>query len=126
MNLNPIGSWELMSFEIDSPEKGKRPWGANTRGLLMYSETGHVSVAINKDVVSTGNPDKDLFDSILFYAGTYTLDGNVVRHQVTLASSPSRVGKEMIRFASLNGDLLTITTPQESYGTATIVWRRIS
>ncbi|MEI8025283.1 MAG: lipocalin-like domain-containing protein [Pseudomonadota bacterium] len=126
MNLNPIGSWELESFEIDSPEKGKRPWGTNARGLLIYSATGHVSVAINKDIVSTGNPENDLIDSILFYAGTYLLEENCIRHQVTLASNSSRVGKQMVRFASLNGDLLTITTPQESYGKATIVWRKIS
>lgn len=125
MKLHLTGSWELMSFEVESPEKEKRPWGTNTRGLLMYSETGHVSVAINKDIISTGRTEKDLLDSILFYAGTYSLEGNVVRHQVTLASSPSRVGKEMIRFASLDNNFLTITTPQESYGTATIVWRKL-
>ena len=125
MNLNPIGSWELKSFEIESPEKGRGPWGANTRGLLVYSATGHVSVAINKDVVDTGNPDKDLFDSILFYAGTYSVEKNTVRLQVTLASNPARVGKEMVRFATLDGNDLTIKTPQESYGTATIVWRKL-
>lgn len=125
MNLNPIGSWELRSFEIESAEKGKRPWGTNTRGLLVYSATGHVSVAINKDIVATGNPDKDLFDSILFYAGTYRVEENVVRHQVTIASNPARVGKEMVRFATLDGNDLTIKTPQESYGTATIVWRKL-
>lgn len=125
MNLNPIGSWELKSFEIESPEKGMRPWGTNTRGLLVYSATGHVSVAINKDIVATGNPDKDLFDSILFYAGTYKVEENVVRHQVTIASNPARVGKEMVRFATLDGNNLTIKTPQESYGTATIVWRKL-
>jgi len=125
MNLNPIGSWELKSFEIESPEKGRRQWGANTRGLLVYSATGHVSVAINKDVVDTGNPDKDLFDSILFYAGTYSVEKNTVRHQVTIASNPARIGKEMVRFATLDGNDLTIKTPQESYGTATIVWRKL-
>ena len=125
MNLNPIGSWELKSFEIESPENGKRPWGTNTRGLLVYSATGHVSVAINKDIVNTGTPDKDLFDSILFYAGTYKVEENVVRHQVTLASNPARVGKEMVRYATLDGNDLTIKTPQESYGTATIVWRKL-
>ena len=81
--------------------------------------------AVTKDIVAGGNPDKDLFDSILFYAGTYRVEENVVRHQVTIASNPARVGKEMVRFATLDGNDLTIKTPQESYGTATIVWRKL-
>jgi hypothetical protein len=120
-----LDSWELKSFEIDSPEKGKRSWGKDVRGLLFYSDTGHVSVAINRDLTDTGNPDKDQFDAILFYAGTYSVEGNVVKHQVTIASSPSRVGKEMVRFISMNGNEITLTSPPESFGTATVVWRKL-
>ncbi len=125
MKSNLVGSWELKGFELESHEKGKHPWGKNVRGLLIYADTGHMSVAINRDLTDTGNPDKDLFDASLFYAGTYSVEGNIVRHQVTIATSPARIGKEMIRFAALNGDELILTSPPESYGTATLVWRRI-
>ena len=123
---NIQGSWELKSFEIKNPDGQVRPWGKNTRGLLVYAATGHVSVAINRDLVSTGNADKDSFDAILFYAGTYRVDGDVIKHQVTIASNLSRVGKEMLRFAELKNDLMTLSTPPESFGTATIVWRRLN
>lgn len=119
------GTWTLEAFTIDHPEKGKRDWGTNLRGLLIYSATGHVSVAINKDVKATGNADKDTLDAMLFYAGTFDVTGTTISHNVTIASSPARVGREMIRYAKLDGDLLTLTTPPESYGTATLVWRRI-
>lgn len=124
MAPNVQGSWTLESFEIQSPTGETRPWGANVRGLLIYSEDRLVSVAINKDPVPTEDPHEGILDSILFYAGTYAVEGNVIRHDVSLASSPARVGKEMIRFASLDGDSLTLTTPQETYGVAKLVWRR--
>jgi hypothetical protein len=66
-----------------------------------------------------------VLDSILFYAGTYQVDGSTIRHQVTNASSPARIGKEMIRHATLEGDVLTLVTPQESFGRAILRWRRI-
>jgi hypothetical protein len=119
------GTWALESFTIEHPEKGKRDWGSNLRGLLIYSSSGHVSVAINKDIKESGNPEKDTLDAMLFYAGTFEVSGTTISHNVTIASSPARVGREMIRYASLDGDVLTLTTPQESYGTAKLVWRRI-
>ena len=133
MNSVFNGTWQLEAFTITHPEKGTRDWGTNLRGLLIYSSTGHVSVAINKDVkrdttvvaATTTPADKDLLDAMLFYAGTFSVNGTVITHHVTIASNPARVGKEMIRFAALAGDVLTLTTPEESYGTANLVWRRI-
>ena len=141
MNSVYNGTWHLEAFTIAHPEKGTRDWGTNLRGLLIYSSTGHVSVAINKDVKrdttagATASPtdttaaaaptDKDLLDSMLFYAGTFSVNGTVITHHVTIASNPARIGKEMIRFAALAGDVLTLTTPEDSYGTAKLVWRRI-
>lgn len=85
-----------------------------------------MSVSINKDVVRESEHEaEDIFDSILFYSGTYQIDGNVIRHQVSNASNPTRIGREMIRYAKLDEDLLTLTTPKESFGTAVLVWRRI-
>lgn len=121
------GSWSLHSFEIEDKTGKRSPWGKNSRGLLIYAPSGEVSVAINRDVDSaeTGNKFESIYDSILFYAGTYRMEGNLIRHQVTLASNPDRVGKEMIRFAKLDGDLLTVSTPEESFGKAILVWKRI-
>jgi hypothetical protein len=115
-----IGSWELESFEIDGAGSAARPWGRNARGLLIYAPSGHMSVSINKD--PAGHSPQD---SILFYAGTFETKGDTVYHQVTVASNPARVGRDMIRFAKVDGDRLTLTTPQESYGKAKLVWRRL-
>jgi hypothetical protein len=121
------GSWTLVAFEIESPEKKVTPWGKDANGLLIYADTGHVSVSINKAVENdpTQTDAENLFDSILFYSGTYQIEGDLIRHQVANASNPARIGKEMIRYAQLESDLLTLATPQESFGRAILKWRRI-
>jgi hypothetical protein len=85
-----------------------------------------VSVSINRDAAS--DSPKDVLDSVLFYAGTYSVEGNIIRHQVTQATNPARIGREMIRYAELDHSTLTLTltTPDESFGKATLVWRKIA
>lgn len=125
-STDAYGTWTLEAFEIEDTSKKVAPWGQGTHGLLIYSATGHVSVSINKAVESQSeNELEDLFDSILFYSGTYQVDGNTIRHQVTNASNPARIGKEMIRYATLEGDLLTLVTPQESFGRAILKWKKV-
>lgn len=126
MNDSVIGSWSLERFDIEEPSKNIRPWGRNTKGLLIYTPDGHMSVSINRDVENkSGQESKDLFDSILFYSGTYVTESEIIRHKVTNASNPSRIGKEMVRYAALDGDRLTLKSPVETFGQATVVWRRI-
>jgi hypothetical protein len=126
MQTEIVGTWSLESFVIHPKEGSSRPWGEGLRGLLIYTESGHVSVSINKDVVSkSGNSDEDILDSVLFYAGTYTLQGNVIHHQVTQATSPSRIGRDMIRYAEFKNGNLNLTTPEEAFGKAVLVWKKI-
>ncbi len=119
------GSWSLLSFDIEKLEKSVAPWGQNSRGLLIFAPPGHMSVSINRDLGQGDSDAQRIFDSILFYSGTYRVEGSVVLNLVQNASNPSRIGKEMIRYASLDGDVLTLKTPQESFGTATLRWKRL-
>lgn len=43
---------------------------------------------------------------------------------MTQASNPARIGKELVRFATLDNDLLTLTSPNESFGRAILTWRK--
>lgn len=128
MKLEQVhGTWTLESFDIENKQGVRSPWGTNTRGLLIYSPSGHMSVSINKDIEPSDDGEAaDTLDSILFYSGTYAIEDAIIRHQVTNASNPARIGKEMIRHASLDGDLLSLTTPQESFGRAILVWRKVA
>lgn len=119
------GSWSLVSFDIESLDKTTAPWGQNAHGLLIFAPTGHMSVSINRDLGQGDTEAQKIFGSILFYSGTYRIEGTTVRHQVQNASNPARIGRDMIRYASLDSDVLTLKTPQEPFGTATLRWKRL-
>lgn len=122
-----VGAWLLESFLIESPQGETRNWGANSQGLLLYTDSGHMSVSINKDVENKSAVEaQNFFDSILFYSGTYAVDGQTIKHKVTQASNPNRIGKELLRFATLEGSLLTLVSPVESFGKAILKWRKVA
>lgn len=122
-----VGTWLLERFLIESPQNEQRNWGSNSQGLLIYTSSGHMSVSINKDVEKKSAVDaQNYFDSILFYSGTFSIEGETVRHQVTQASNPTRIGKEQVRFAKLENDILTLMSPDESFGRAILTWRKIA
>lgn len=126
MNQKLVGSWSLVSFEIEDNEKKITPWGKDAHGLLIYADSGRMSVSINKTVENDSeNEMENIFDSILFYSGTYKLEGNLIKNQVTEASNPSRIGREMLRYAEFNSDTVRLVTPQESFGRAILVWKKI-
>ncbi len=125
------GVWTLRRFELTEGEAPTHPWGFETHGSLIYTASGHMSVAINRFAPwnkSGKKPKiapKDSAKQILFYAGTFTLKGDVVRHQVLNASSPDRIGVEQVRKAKLIGKRLTLTARGEDY-TAELEWEKIS
>ena len=127
MGLEIVGTWLLEKFEIEDPTGNKRPWGHGCHGTLIYAPSGHMSVSINRQIESkSDNGSKDTMDSILFYAGTYAVDGSTVVHQVTQASDPNRIGKSLLRHGELAGDTLSLRSPLESFGTAHLKWKRIT
>jgi len=122
------GTYTLDSFEIENLEGLRTPWGVNTRGLLIYTPDGYMSVSINKDIDAAQAGDAEfeaIFDSVLFYSGTYQMECDLIRHQVTQASNPARIGREMLRYASWSGPCVTLVTPKESFGRAILVWRKV-
>lgn len=122
-----VGSWRLAAFQIEDVEGNRRDWGNNIHGLLIYAPTGHMSVSINKDIENDPeqSESENRFDSTLFYSGTYVVDGNTITHKVTEASNPDRIGRDMIRYAEFEKDLVVLTTPKESFGRAILTWRKV-
>ncbi len=122
-----IGSWKLLSFQIEDTAGVKRDWqGGGAEGILIYSKAGLVSVAINASPATfkqLKNPE-ELLERSLFYAGTYTVKGNEIIHQVQLAINPARIGETMIRSFELKDKNLTLKGSGE-YGASIILWERI-
>lgn len=129
-NLKPsdvCGTWKLESFQIKTPDGQISAWGQDVHGLLIYAESGHMSVSINKRIEKDADLSEveTIFDSILFYSGTYSFEDNAIYHRVTNASNPSRIGKDMVRYPKLNSNTLTLTSPEDSFGQAILKWRRV-
>mgnify|MGYP000700467507 CR=1 FL=1 len=121
-----VGTWLLERFLIESIDGEIRDWGRNSKGQLIYTDNGYMSVSINREVENKSSIEaQNYFDSILFYSGTFTIDKDIIKHQVANASSPTRIGKELIRYAKMDGNVLTLTSPKESFGTAILSWRKV-
>ena len=119
-----IGVWGLEAIRdrlsdgrvVDHPDFGPGPLGR-----LVYTESGHVSV----NFMRAGRPpwleedaptDLERARSATgygAYAGRYTVyeEKGFVLHHVEIALVPNRVGRDLKRFFSFSGDLLTLRPP---------------
>jgi len=136
-----IGTWRLISFAAQDVETGTltRPWGDAPVGFLTYTPGGRMSAVLTagQRLAESGSAEQrtqaraQLFMTQTAYAGTYTLTPDGVVHHVEVASFPDWVGRDQVRYASLDGDTLTIRTPplprfpdlrQQIF---TLTWRRV-
>ena len=115
-----IGPWELQSFEVET-NGTLLSWGESCRGLLLYTADGHVSVGINRNV---GLKNFDVIKDSLFYAGTFSLQGNRIIHQIIVASSKERIDAELIREAELHDGQLTLIGTSDRGRPFCLVWKR--
>lgn len=129
---NPlVGIWKLLSAIAIYPDGtvNSEAYGVNPNGYITYTAEGHMMVMFAKsdrppfsrDVRSPLSEEMSAvaieelahgFRSFNAYAGTYTLDGNIVRHHLTIASIPNRVGTTLVRTFAISGDRLALKTPE--------------
>jgi lipocalin-like protein len=135
-----IGTWRLISFATEDAETGAvaKPWGERPTGFLTYTPGGRMSAVLTAD---GRKPEADgrgampgraeLFMTMAAYAGTYTLTADGVVHHVEVASFPEWVGGAQVRYATLEGETLTIKTPplprfpDGRKQIFTLIWRRV-
>ena len=114
-------TWQLVSYDIYN-EGGTiidRPFGERVVGTLVYTAGGHVSAhAMADERMRCGtqrpvdSPDElkiAAYDSYLGYAGTWTLDGDVISHHVETSYFPDWRGMTLRRRVTIDGDLLVLT-----------------
>lgn len=119
---NIVGEWKLQDFIIES--NGEiRPWKNNAHGLLIYTESGYMSVSINGEI-ETEKSFSDKFKSILFYSAKYRIEEDNIIHEVINASDVNRIGKQLIRTAFQEKDKLILIGKGE-FGVATLTWKKI-
>lgn len=120
---NIVGTWELLSY-IDTPEKGApvHPWGQKPSGLLIYDDTGHMAVQIQrtpidkrtaKATASLKQAEKiDLLGGYTAYFGKYSVDWQkmTLTHHVEGNLFPVYIGTDQEKYFELSGDQLKLKT----------------
>ena len=114
-----LGSWRMTSWTIEVLETGevKDALGKNPRGYINYSPDGRVMVLVlHKDrpmpkaLVPMPEEKISLYDTMIAYAGTYSVENDRVIHQVDMSWNKAWEGTKQIRFIKMDGRTLTYKT----------------
>jgi hypothetical protein len=119
MSQHLVGTWKLVSATREDTAGSKvNQLGTNPTGYLNYAPDGRMMAIIarggrTKPAGARATPQEAaaLFDTVLSYAGTYSVSGNEVTHHVDVSWNESWTGTQQKRVFSLEGDRLVLATP---------------
>lgn len=136
-----VGSWQLVSITyLDASGLLHHFWGEKPQGILTYTASGHINVQfMQQDRQSFYNPAfgsgtteevNQAFGSYQSYYGTYAeQEAGVLQHHIQGCLFPNWSGTTEIRYAKINGNQLTLTTPPTQVKESTIsvdaLWQRL-
>jgi hypothetical protein len=137
-----VGTWRLISMTYQDKATGKETdlWGKKPIGFLSYTPGGRMSANIAADdrnitAASAGQASIEeqamLFRNAFGYAGRYTLTKDGVVHHVEVASDPTWIGQDQVRFIRIKGNRLIVTgEPLRTVGDPNLkvlqlIWERI-
>ena len=137
-----IGVWELRSWEYVVNDKVVGyPLGEKASGFIAYHPIGFMSVEISaptrvrlpNDDPFEGDPELLALDAkrYLSYCGPFSIvSENELIHHLKLCSFENWVGTDQHRYAQLNENTLTLSTPPQllhgQKGISRLVWQRIT
>ena len=131
-----IGAWWLVSSINYRDGVGSPSYGSPPAGQLQYTAEGRMSgflmnpAWVAREVAGEGAGPLDTFNDFFAYAGRWRRDGDVMTHDIELASSPARVGARFVRHVRVvDADTIELeTAPEVSKSGVTyltrLVWRR--
>ncbi len=135
------GTWKLISSQRTNQATGVTTdtFGANPQGFIMYNRDGHMMVLLTQAgrpraesiAKTTDQQRRQLYSSMIAYAGTYQFDGKTIEHHIDLSWNELWSGTVQIRDVKRDGDRLIYTTrpapsPVDgSMGFATLVWEKV-
>jgi hypothetical protein len=131
-----VGTWSFVSSTSKAPD-GSPVWGANPKGLLIFTENGRYSSHIVRGDVpkfaaknrlqGTPEENKAVVHGSIGTFGTYTVDEGKKSFTVRFEAStyPNNSGTEQTRPFTISGDELKIINPASSAGgQSELVYRR--
>jgi Lipocalin-like domain len=113
-----LGTWRMVSWEREFIATGEKldALGPDPVGYITYGPDGRMhAIVVSRDraAPSTLPPRDDekvrLFDSMLAYAGTYTLDSEQVVYHLDISWNQAWTDTDQIRFYRIEGHRLIIT-----------------
>jgi hypothetical protein len=138
---NPVlGTWKLKAMfrEVTATGEKFNQMGEHPNGYLNYSADGRmyaIATADNRtkpsDVNLTPDERAKLHQTLVAYAGTFTVEGDKVIHRVDISWNEAWTGTEQIRFAKIDGNTLTVTTAVQKSpidgreGRSVLVWEKV-
>lgn len=141
-----VGAWRLVSIETIRPngEVIYPFYGKHPEGLIMYDNSGWMSVQIVSDppakapshssrqeVMAAPTTEKSsAFDGYYAYCGTWSLDTaqQTVTHHIRQSLIPGEVGEDGVRHYVLDGDRLILTAKTHEMAEdheRKLVWQRL-
>ena len=137
---NLIGTWKLVSNTIEEIPSGTKTdlFGANPLGYITYGADGRMMIfQVRSDrikpaaSVPTEQEKRTLYDGMLGYAGTFSVEGNKLTHHVDISWNQTWSGTDQVRFFKFNGDLVELSTapsPDPVHGKMSVrhlLWQKI-
>ena len=114
-----LGTWNMTSWKREIIATGEKidALGPDPVGFINYGFDGRfyaLVVSKNRPKPASLPPNENeklkLFDSMLAYAGTYTVDDEKAIHHVDASWNEAWTGTDQVRFYNLEGDKLTISS----------------
>src|SRR5436305_2991181 len=123
--ISVVGTWQVKSFTYQNlaTKELSYPFGHDVTGYIQYSPGGHMVVFLqqaNPTVPAKlpySDADRAAAHRTIFgaYAGTYSVEGTKVVHDVIASYRPDNIGRKLTRYIQMDGKQLTLTTaPQIS------------
>ena len=131
-----IGSWRLVSFEVRFVGEDARPrdiFGPRPFGRIIFTPERTMAAYLSRPdrEPPVNDAEAALIPSMIAYTGTYRVEGDRVITAVDGAWSEVYKANEQVRHFAVEGDKLTIRTPEQPSGTmpgkrdtSTLVWER--
>lgn len=128
------GAWRLISqVSIAADGMQKPPRGPNPHGIIMYDQSGWMSVFLARAALDPaariGDFSTALHETLAYY-GRYEVDteNGTVTHHLSGCTYPGWIGTDQVRAYTFDGDRLTLTakTTDErgDQVTRVLVWER--
>ena len=135
-----LGTWKLQSFTTEDLTNGEKTdlFGAHPDGYLSYGSDGRMHAILLKEgrkaplgVVPTDAERIELYSGLSAYAGTYSIEGDLVSHHVDASWNESWTGTVQVRQFRIDGQYLYIRTLPDTnpvtgkHSTSLLVWVKV-